>query len=186
MRNPAAFTPTVGVRSCPAPIGRGRRVAKVLALLCVQLALLAPTLQASAGLMPAGTWHWPTGEPAPVSRAFDGPVKDWLPGHRGVDLQVPVDAKLLAPVAGRVIYAGDLAGRGVVSIEAANGIRSTYEPVQPLVSAGQMVGAGEPVATLAAGHDQNALHWGAKVGPKAYRDPLLFVLGSAVLKPWPG
>ena len=53
---------------------------------------------------------------------------------------------------GVVVFAGPLAGRGVVSIEHAGGLRTTYEPVTASVTAGASVAAGQPIGTLEAGH----------------------------------
>ena len=47
---------------------------------------------------------------------------------------------------GTVVFAGQVAGRGVVSVQHPDGLRTTYEPVQPGVAAGARVGRGEPSA----------------------------------------
>ena len=123
---------------------------------------------------PLSPFAWPLGPPW-VVRPFDPPPAPWLAGHRGADLGGPAGASVLAAGAGTVVFAGSVAGRGVVSVAHPGGLRTTYEPVFPLVSAGDVVVAGGTIATLAAGHPgcrvAACLHWGAKRGTD-YVDPL--------------
>jgi murein DD-endopeptidase MepM/ murein hydrolase activator NlpD len=76
---------------------------------------------------------------------------------------------------GVVAFAGMVAGRPVVSVDHADGLRTTYEPVQPTVAAGQVVTRGSPLGTLLAGHGgcpaAACLHWGLRRG-ETYLDPL--------------
>lgn len=131
-------------------------------------------------------WVWPL-LPAPrVLRAFDNPAKPWLPGHRGVDLAALPGQPVLAAAAGIVVFAGPLAGRGVVSIEH-GGIRSSYEPVVPLVKPGDPVVVGQPVAVVAPAplhcRAHICLHWGAFESlsvPRRYLDPRLLVHAGPV------
>jgi murein DD-endopeptidase MepM/ murein hydrolase activator NlpD len=68
-----------------------------------------------------------------------------------------------------------VAGRPVVSIDHAGGLRTTYEPVDATVGAGQAVARGSPLGALAAGHAgcpaAACLHWGLRRG-EVYLDPL--------------
>jgi murein DD-endopeptidase MepM/ murein hydrolase activator NlpD len=68
-----------------------------------------------------------------------------------------------------------VAGRPVVSIAHADGLRTTYEPVDPSVAAGQQVARGSPIGTLGGGHAgcprEACLHWGLRRG-ETYLDPL--------------
>ena len=77
--------------------------------------------------------------------------------------------------AGVMVFAGMVAGRPVVSIDHADGLRTTYEPVTPSVGAGRRVSRGSPIGTLAAGHagcpGSACLHWGLRRGEN-YLDPL--------------
>src|SRR5690606_13158774 len=94
---------------------------------------------------------------------------------------------------GTVRFSGSVAGRGVVSVVHADGLISTYEPVDGGVSAGDPVGAGQVLGTLegsspashCAGRD--CLHLGARRG-ELYVDPLLLLggRGPSVLLPWTG
>ncbi|GAA4336171.1 hypothetical protein GCM10023162_38970 [Klenkia terrae] len=90
--------------------------------------------------------------------------------------------------AGVVAFAGMVAGRPVVSVDHPDGVRTTYEPVQPTVAAGQPVARGAPVGVLLAGHAgcpvEACLHWGARTG-ETYLDPLLLLTPPRVrLLPW--
>lgn len=129
-------------------------------------------------------WIWPTGEVTVVTRAFDPPAMPWLSGHRGVDLGAPIGTIVVAPADGEVIFAGAIVDRQTVSVMHGGGLRSTYEPVIPLVRAGQKVTAGEPIATVEPGHSPGSLHWGARFGPNHYINPLRMLVGPSVLKPW--
>jgi murein DD-endopeptidase MepM/ murein hydrolase activator NlpD len=127
---------------------------------------------------------------ARVVRRFDPPPRPWLPGHRGVDLAAPPAATVRAAGAGIVVYAGVLAGRGVVSVAHPDGLRTTYEPVTATVAVGDTVPAGGQLGTLEPGHpgcpEAACLHWGLRRGD-LYLDPLaLLGLGRVRLLPLSG
>lgn len=121
-------------------------------------------------------YDWPTGAPADVERGFDRPAMRWSTGHRGVDLGVAPGAPVLAAADGVVAFAGSVAGRGVISIDHADGIRTTYEPVVPALPRSAVVRMGEVIGHLddSAGHcaPASCLHWGARRGGDDYLDPL--------------
>lgn len=138
-------------------------------------------------------WQWPlTGRPRLV-RSFSPPPQPWLPGHRGVDLAGSTGASVLAAGGGVVRYAGTLAGRGVISIEHADGLRTTYEPVTAIVRIGDEVAVGTPIGVLDSGHvgcsasaPDSCLHWGLRRGDD-YLDPLAVLgLGRVRLLPLTG
>ncbi|MEU8287289.1 M23 family metallopeptidase [Micromonospora sp. NPDC048905] len=136
---------------------------------------------------PAGRFRWPVdGPPRPVRR-FDPPPRPWLPGHRGVDLAAPAGAVIRSPGPGTVLFAGLVAGRPVVTVGHAGGLRTTHEPVQPAVRPGQPVTAGTPLGGLLPGHPgcpaEACLHWGLR-RDEEYLDPLaLLGLGPVRLLP---
>lgn len=136
---------------------------------------------------PAG-WRWPLVGTPRLVRRFDPPPAPWLPGHRGVDLAATAGTPVLAAGGGTVVYAGVLAGRGVVSVDHPGGLRTTYEPVAALVEAGDALAAGSPLGTLSAGHAgcpaTACLHWGLRRGAD-YLDPLA-VLGLGRVRLLPG
>ncbi|QDC26550.1 M23 family metallopeptidase [Georgenia yuyongxinii] len=131
-------------------------------------------------------YQWPTGDPAEVVRAFDPPDRPWDAGHRGVDLAHGTGAPVLAAADGVVVFAGTVVDRPVVSVDHADGIRTTYEPVTPVVAAGQRVQAGDVLGHLAAGHcfmwQPGCLHWGARRGRDVYVDPLRLVGAQVVVR----
>ncbi|GIF10447.1 M23 family metallopeptidase [Actinoplanes teichomyceticus] len=131
-------------------------------------------------------YQWPLAPPE-VTRRFEAPPQPWLPGHRGVDLGGTPGATVRAAAPGTVLFARVLAGRGVISVAHAGGLRTTYEPVHPAVTVGETVTAGEPLGTLDPGHPgcpaAACLHWGVRRGAD-YLDPLtLLGLGRVRLLP---
>lgn len=133
---------------------------------------------------------WPVTGTAVITSAFDMADQPWLPGHRGIDLQVNLGDKVRAPGTGTVIYAGMLVDRPVVSIENTSGMRFTLEPVDPIVRVGDEVVVGAEVGRVGAyttqtsTHDPGVLHWGTKVGSKGYVDPLSLLYEYPQLKQW--
>lgn len=136
----------------------------------------------------AGGYRWPLAGVPAVTRPFQPPPRPWLPGHRGVDLAGSPGVLVLAAGAGVVAFAGSVAGVGVVSIDHPGGLRTTYEPVTPLVPAGARVVAGQPIGTLLPGHEgcplDACLHWGLRRDGGGYLDPLL-LLGLARVRLYP-
>jgi len=124
---------------------------------------------------PAGRFSWPLAPPHPVLRAFDPPPAPWASGHRGVDLGGSPGEPVLAAGAGVVVFAGQLADRPVVSVDHPGGLRTTYEPVTPVVVAGQPVARGALLGHLLPGHPgcpaAACLHWGLRRGEE-YLNPL--------------
>jgi murein DD-endopeptidase MepM/ murein hydrolase activator NlpD len=128
---------------------------------------------------PAGAaWRAPVDGPLQVTRPFDPPAQRWAAGHRGVDLAAAPGTPVRAAGDGVVAFAGLVAGRPVVSVAHADGLRTTYEPVSPTVQAGQRVRAGTVLGTLLPGHPgcpaDACLHWGLLRGER-YLDPLLLL-----------
>jgi murein DD-endopeptidase MepM/ murein hydrolase activator NlpD len=135
----------------------------------------------------AGRFGWPLAPPHPVVRPFEAPSSPYGPGHRGVDIGGVAGEAVLAAGAGVVVFAGQLAGRGVVSVDHPNGLRTTYEPVAPVVKAGRRVAPGAMLGHLRTGHPGCpgvCLHWGVRRGAE-YLDPLALVAtGHVRLLPW--
>ncbi|HEY3531062.1 MAG TPA: M23 family metallopeptidase [Nocardioides sp.] len=162
----------------------GRRSLVVVAVLLAALVSLArPTGAAGVPVDPVPVGVWPL-QPAPrVVRAFDPPDSTWGPGHRGVDLAGSVGQVVHTALAGRVTYAGRVAGRGVVVVDHGS-TRTTYEPVSASVRVGDVLARGQPIGSLAlAGSHcfpEACLHWGWLRG-KTYLDPLLVVGGGPIV-----
>ncbi len=141
---------------------------------------LAPPVAAAADSGPAVS---PPLAPMQVLRAFAPPAQPWLAGNRGVDLAAFPGQPVHAVAAGRVLYAGLLAGRGVVSIRHA-ALRTTYEPVVPTVRAGQVLARGDVIGYVAntadsCGPPGHCLHWGA-IRAGAYVDPMALLATAHV------
>ncbi|MFK4692512.1 murein hydrolase activator EnvC family protein [Streptomyces pristinaespiralis] len=127
---------------------------------------------------------WPVGAPRPlVVRGWEPPSSPYGPGHRGVDLAATAGTPVRAAASGTVSFAGSVAGRGVLTITLTGTgdppLRTTYEPVRPLVEEGAAVTAGQVVASVEPGssHCRGCLHWGLRRGTE-YLDPL------TLLPPW--
>ena len=102
-----------------------------------------PAAPAGAGVpAPGAGYAWPLHPPPTVASPFRAPEHAYGPGHRGADLAGAVGQAVLAARAGVVVFAGPVGGRGVVSVEHDDGLRTTYEPVHPTVRAGTAVAAG--------------------------------------------
>jgi murein DD-endopeptidase MepM/ murein hydrolase activator NlpD len=148
------------------------RLFVALLMACALVAL--PAANADPG-GPASAFLWVPPLPPVVTRGFEAPPHPYAAGHRGVDLAAARGAPVLAAGDGTVAFAGMVAGRPVVSIDHPNGLRTTYEPGDPSVGAGQAVARGSPIGTLAAGHAgcprDACLHWGLRRG-ETYLDPM--------------
>ncbi|MFD3821506.1 M23 family metallopeptidase [Streptomyces sp. NPDC058625] len=154
----------------------------------LQLAALAgDTARAGAGV-PAVGRVWPVGVRPRVLRGWEPPETPYGRGHRGADLAAVPGTPVRAVAAGRVSFAGQVAGRGVVSVELSDTgtppLRTTYEPVHPSVEKGARVAPGEVVGAVAATDPARSphctapcLHWGL-LRADVYLDPL------ALLPPW--
>lgn len=145
------------------------RAAAVLALLLV----LGGVLPGPALAEGRGVFEPPVAGP-PI-RDFDPPEQRWLAGHRGVDLRALPGEVVHAAGAGVVAFAGVVVDRPLLSIDHPVGIRTTYEPVTPMVGAGEEVERGQPIGVV---HDSGwhcaepCLHWGARIGSDHYIDPM--------------
>ncbi len=126
-----------------------------------------------------------------VVRAFLPPPGPYSAGHRGVDVATQVGEPVLAAGGGTVRFAALVAGRGVVVVAHADGVRTEYEPVLTSVGVGAPVAAGQQIGRVQGRHGDCAagrcLHWGASRAG-VYLDPLdlLHPLAPVRLLPWTG
>lgn len=156
--------------------------ATVLSLVLAVAAAWADDPPRPAATVPAIARAWPVGIRPPVLRGWEPPATVYGAGHRGVDLAASAGEPVRAVAAGRVSYAGRVAGRGVVSVElTGTDLRTTYEPVTARVEKGEVVAAGQVVGTVEAGGAhcgaRACVHWGLLRGD-VYVNPLL------LLPPW--
>ena len=146
------------------------------------LGLVALVLSLGSGVAsnPAGPAHWPLDPRPEIVARFDPPSSTYGAGHRGVDLLGQPGEPVVAPLAGTITFAGNLAGRGVVVIDHGTR-RTTYEPVLAAVHVGDVVAAGQPIGALetALSHcfPRSCLHWGLIVDGE-YSDPLELLGGG--------
>ncbi|WP_030866087.1 M23 family metallopeptidase [Streptomyces sp. NRRL S-37] len=175
-----------------------RACARLVLLVVLTLAaLLAPpppglSATGAGGVAPAGGdagtpavgRAWPVGVRPRVLRGWEPPATVYGRGHRGVDLAAPPGTPVRAVAAGRVSFAGRVAGKGVVSVELSGTgdppLRTTYEPVRASVAeddevtAGEVIGAVEPTGSHCTAP---CVHWGL-LRNDTYLDPL------TLLPPW--
>ena len=169
-----------------------RALLACLSSVCVLAA--ASAAQASPHYAPTTGFVWPLSPKPRVVTRFDPPARRWGSGHRGVDLAASEGATVRSAGRGTVVFASAINGVGAVSVEHPGGMRTTYEPVEPTVRAGQLVAAGDAIGLLAAGHPSCpgmvCLHWGLKLGHghhDRYYDPLVLVAELPIrLKPISG
>lgn len=156
----------------------------VFTALCLLLPTPASSVQDGGSSWPP--WTWPLDPTPPVVATFAPPDHVYGAGHRGVDVAGRPGQRVLAVAAGKVTFAGPVAGRGVVVVDHGR-LRSTYQPVDTGVGVGDVVEAGQPIGRLTSAHSHCApaacLHLGAKQG-ETYLDPLSLLGGRPVrLKP---
>jgi murein DD-endopeptidase MepM/ murein hydrolase activator NlpD len=196
-------SPAVPSGAKPPPRPRARRTLTALLVLvlvaALHLALPAHALPADppgggqgGTVSTQGRWQWPMAAPHEIIGPFVAPSHRYGPGHRGVDIRAS-GRDVHAVEDGTVRFAGSVAGRGVVSILHADGLASTYEPVEASVHAGDRVTAGQLIGVLgdagSSGHCEEAcLHLGARRGGADYLDPepLLRGVRPSVLLPLEG
>jgi murein DD-endopeptidase MepM/ murein hydrolase activator NlpD len=172
-------------------IRSARTLALALVLALCTAAPMAARAQPIHGPLAQPRLSWPLSPVPQVTRYFDPPDTPYGPGHRGVDLAAAPGQQVLAADAGVVVFAGMVAGQGVVSVDHDGGLRTTYEPIAPAVAAGDQVYRGQVLGTVLAGHPgcpvAACLHWGVRRGDE-YVDPLSLVgeIGEFRLKPWEG
>lgn len=131
-----------------------------------------------------GSWVWPV-DGSGIGARFDPPETPYGPGHRGIDLPALVGAPVRAVAAGVVVFAGRIAGVGVVSVDH-GGERSTYQPVTPTVRVGDHLAAGETIGTVSAGPSHcpdSCLHLGRIANDTdAYLDPELRLSSASAVR----
>ena len=149
------------------------------------LLLLAalPLLWLSPAPTDEGTWPLPP--PHEVVHGFDPPDSTYGAGHRGVDLAGTPGAAVRTALAGTVVFAGLLAGRGVVVVDH-GATRTTYEPVAATVRVGDRIAAGAVIGRLTTTQShcfpRACLHWGLiRNSDDVYLDPLTLV-GTAPIR----
>ncbi len=154
-------------------------------LLLTVVLLVGPTAQPAGAIpSPGGTeparWSWPLAPDPTVLRQFAAPPSPWLPGHRGADLSASPGQGVLAPADAVVAFSGMVVDRGVLTLDHASGLRTSYEPVLGVLPVGARVSQGQVVAVVTSQRSHcspdTCLHWGLRRGA-TYLDPLPLVVG---------
>jgi murein DD-endopeptidase MepM/ murein hydrolase activator NlpD len=168
---------------------RARAIAVCTVALCLATAWSAPTARAGSrpdeaaseaggrSIARAEVWVWPV-QPFRLERPFVAPPHEYGPGHRGIDLTVLGENIVRAPAEGVVAFSGQVAGRGILTIDHGEGLVSTLEPVESTLPAGAPVVAGAEVGTVSTGGHTapGALHFGVRLDG-SYINPLLLLGG---------
>jgi murein DD-endopeptidase MepM/ murein hydrolase activator NlpD len=176
---------------------RARAIAVCALALCLAAAWSAETaradgrpdeaIAADAGgsVSRADRWVWPV-QPFRLERPFVAPPHEYGPGHRGIDLTVLGEEVVRAPAEGVVAFSGQVAGRGILTIDHGGGLVSTLEPVNSPLAAGTPIAAGGEVGTISTGGHTStgAVHFGVRLDGD-YINPLVLLGGvpRAVLLP---
>jgi murein DD-endopeptidase MepM/ murein hydrolase activator NlpD len=109
-----------------------------------------------------------------ILRHYEPPPTPYAAGHRGIDMAAPVGTPVLAANDGSVAFAGPVGGKLFVSIDHADGIRTTYSFLSAVgVKKGQHVARGDRIDASGSGDGsspQPHLHFGARKGGD-YIDP---------------
>ncbi len=120
-----------------------------------------------------GTYRWPVR--GPVIHAFEPPASPYGSGHRGIDIAAAEGTPILAPAPGVVAFAGRIGSSLYVSVDHADGVRTTFSWLASVaVRKGDRVAAGDALGTSGEGHAGAAvphLHLGARFGGD-YIDPV--------------
>ncbi|MGX5770413.1 murein hydrolase activator EnvC family protein [Microbacterium trichothecenolyticum] len=133
----------------------------------------------------ARDWRWPV-HPFRLVRPFVAPAHEYGPGHRGIDLLPVGEGVVRAPAAGVVAFSGQVAGRGVLTVDHGDGLVSTLEPIDSVLPAGTPVDAAAALGRVSVGGHAEAgtVHFGVRLDG-VYINPLVLLGGvpRAVLLP---
>lgn len=146
---------------------RVRAAAVAAAAWAVLVGALAAPATAGATTATTGddTVHQPPVD-APVADPFRPPDHRFGPGNRGLAYELPAGTTVRASGAGTVVFAGPVAGTLHVTVDHADGLRTSYSFLESIgVRRGQAVAAGQPVGSAGAG-----FHFGLRDGD-TYLDP---------------
>ena len=137
--------------------------------------LLLPTGAAAA----PENWLIPPVD-GPLVKEFAEPASRYSSGHRGVDFAAEPGTAVRAAGSGTVVFAGEVAARGAVTISHGSGLTTTYSLLSEVtVRSGDVVAAGTWIGRTGSTHPgaPGGLHFGVKVGdgyvdPEAHLGPL--------------
>jgi hypothetical protein len=143
-------------------------------LLIATLVLFAAPAAAAPRDAPARSVAYSPPVDAPISDPFRPPSTPYGPGNRGIEYATAAGTTVVAAADGTVTFAGVVAAKRWVTIIDADGVRTTYGPLDDVnVSTGDHVRLGDAIGTTA-----GALLFTARVGD-AYIDPASLFAGGA-------
>jgi murein DD-endopeptidase MepM/ murein hydrolase activator NlpD len=103
---------------------------------------------------------------APVLDGFRPPAGPFAAGNRGIEYETAPGSTVGAIGAGRVVFAGPVAGALHATVHHGDGLRSSYSYLASItVAVGDRVEVGQPVGTAT-----DRLHLGVRAG-EGYLDP---------------
>ena len=112
---------------------------------------------------------------APQVKDFDLPLTAFSSGDRGVDYLATFNSPVLAAADGLITHAGLIANRWTITVTHDN-LRTTYEPVKPIIKFGEHVKQGQIIGYLqqTGSHcfPESCLHLGLKED-KTYLNPII-------------
>jgi hypothetical protein len=118
--------------------------------------------------------HYEPPVDGPVVDPFRPPATPYGPGNRGLEVATTPGSPVRAAAAGRVTFAGVVAGERFVTVQHADGIRTTYGRLASVgVRQGSDVASGDVVGTAG-----RRTIWTARLGV-AYVDPAVLLDASA-------
>ena len=137
----------------------GSLATSLLSLFVVVNAVAQPSV-----VVAAPCWQPPVS--APIADPFRAPACRWCPGNRGIEYRTRPGTPVRAVAAGRVSFAGSVAGERYVVVRHADGRRATYGKLESVeVAAGDAV-----VARSIVGVASRSTHFGLRRGD-TYVDP---------------
>ena len=140
------------MRASMAVPSRADRRAELGRCEALALTMAIGVLLAAPAYADDGRLDWPLRPRPAVLRAFDAPAPTGSAATAASTSPATPGQTVYAAAAGTVVFAGELAGRPLVSIAHPGGLRTSYEPVDAVVRAGSSSTRAAAVGELVAGH----------------------------------
>jgi len=146
----------------------------VVVMLFTAACLAAPFVGVGqAGGLPPRPVGYQAPVPGPIVDPFRPPPDPYSAGNRGVDYRTRPGEPVVASAGGTVLFAGPVAGRLVVVLLHADGLRTSYTGLGSIaVRQGEQAVAGQRLGVSA-----SALQFGVRAG-RAYLDPAVLLDAS--------
>ncbi|MEI8232041.1 MAG: M23 family metallopeptidase [Actinomycetes bacterium] len=121
--------------------------------------------------------------PEEVINQFEGPLKPYGPGHRGIDLPAEIGTWVIAPATGVITFSGEVGYRNSITIKFGSSRSASIEPVCSDLPEGTFVSLAEPIGKVCL-PDQNyqwhceisCIHFGTRT-EAGYFSPLALIGG---------